>query len=357
MAHPDAAVYPGQVLAGRWEIGPWIGDGNFSLVYEARDRLTQAQCAVKVLSMTRRSSEALDEFRSESDLLRMLSSCSNVIAILDSGSHPMTATVGAATFSVDVEYIVLERAAVDLAELLVRRHSIEWEERLGLFRDVAKGMHQMHLREIANRDLKGDNVLVFDAGKTAVAKVADLGRSKDTKRGPRFLPEDYTSGRGDLRFAAPELLWGLGNTDADTMRLADLYLLGSIFFELASAQGLTGVALGNPHAIMMSTVGMTRNDREADFSAHISDLQTRYELVYSVFELEVPKAVRAQACRLLRQLSSVDPCAREPVAKQRGGLPVRWDLQWLLRQIDIMILTLRTERRRDAKRPWKTPKV
>lgn len=356
MAHPDVDVYPGEVLDGRWKIGEWLADGNFSLVYEAEDRMTGKACAAKILSMTRRSGEALDEFRSETELLKLLAACSNVITILDSGSHPMMATVGGTTFPLEVEYIILERAAADLAELLMRRHSIGWEERLGLFRDVVKGMHQMHLREVVNRDLKGDNVLVCEDGRDGLAKVADFGRSKDTKRGPRFLPEDYTSGRGDLRFAPPELLWGLGNTDAETMRLADLYLLGSILFEMASGQGLTGIALGNPRAIMIGTVGMTRAEREADFAAHTSDLQTRYELAYALFEQETPNPVRAVASRLLRQLSSVDPLRREPAAHRRRGLPVRWDLQWLLRQTDIMTLTLRTERQRYTNRPWRKPK-
>lgn len=268
----------------------------------------------------------------------------------------MSATVGGTTFPLDVEYLVLEKASATLAELLLSRHQIGWEERLGLFRDVVKGAHQMHLREIVNRDLKGDNVLVFPLRRLAEAKVSDLGRSKDTKRGPRFAPDDYLNGRGDLRFAAPELLWGLGNTDANTMRLADLYLLGSVFFEVGTGQGLTAVALGNPHALMMSRSSMTRGEREADFAAHTSDLQPRYELAYSLFELEVPASIRQVATQVLRRLSAVNPLLREPAAKRRGGVSVRWDLQWLLRQIDIMILRLRTDQTRAHRRPWETKK-
>lgn len=356
MPHPDAGVYPTEVLGGRWEVGALIGDGNFSLVYEATDVLTGTTCAVKILSMTSRSSEALDEFRSEGQLLQVLESCSNVITILGFGSHPMTATVGATTFPLDVEYLVLEHASSDLAALLVRRHQINWDERLGLLRGVVKGMHQLHLREFVNRDIKSDNVLLCEKGSTVVAKVADLGRSKDTKQGPRFRPEDYMNGRGDLRFAPPELLWGLGNGDAEAMRLADLYQLGSIFFEIATGQGLTALALGNPRAIMGATAGMSRADRETDFAAKTSDLQSRFELAYSLFEREVPPSIRQVALRLLRQLSSVDPHRREPPASRRRTPSVRWDLQWVLRQVDIMRLSFRTEHRRSAHKSWNQPK-
>jgi len=344
MTHPDQQVYPGEILASRWEVGAYLGSGAFSLVYEGRELPSGRECAVKILSFTQNTPEALLEFQTEDDLLELLSSRSNVVAKLDSGRHQISAQIGnSAPFPVNVPYIVLERAEGSLADVLLLRHQVSWEERLHLFRGVVKGMHQMHLDEVANRDLKSDNILLFPDGRTTDAKVADLGRSCATRDAARFPAEDYLHGRGDLRFAAPEMLWGLGVRDPETMRLADLYLLGSVLFELATGQGITALAVGRPSIVISAVQGLSQADRERDFHSHMSDLQTHYELAYSAFQRELPPAVRDVAQRLLRRLTTVDPRQREPSNYRSAS---RWDLQWILRQVDIMRLTLRTTGRR-----------
>src|SRR3546814_12706888 len=98
----------------------------------------------------------------------------------------------------------------------------------------------MHSRRIVHRDLKSSNALLFnvDSRKPAV-KISDLGRSCLTTEPPRFSTQQYVAGRGDLSFAPPELLWLQGDNDPGHYRQADLYLVGSVLFELATAQGIT----------------------------------------------------------------------------------------------------------------------
>src|SRR4029077_18045825 len=163
MAHPDANAYPGKTFDGRWEVGEYLGDGNFSIVFKGLDLLDGSDCAIKVLSITRRATESLMEFERDADLLRRLSGSSNVVDLLWAGTYQMKMQAEQTGLAIPlaVSYIVLERADTDLSRLLVNRKAINWEDRIALFRDIAKGLHQMHLQYLVHRDLKGDNVLVM----------------------------------------------------------------------------------------------------------------------------------------------------------------------------------------------------
>lgn len=353
MAHPDAGVYPGTTFDGRWEVGEYLGDGNFSIVFKGLDVRNGADCAIKVLSITRRSAENILEFERDSTLLGKLRESSNVVDLFGAGTFKMevqTAQAGV-PLPIEVSYIVLERADGDLAQLLVERKAIGWEDRLSLFRDIAKGLHQMHLQYLVHRDIKGDNVLVLRENGRAVAKISDLGRGRDTKEASAFPNLAYELGRGDLRFAPPELLWGLGSDDADAMRRGDLYLLGSVLFEIVTGQGLSGLVLGNPLRIANAKRELSEAARRTDYGRVLKALQRDHEGAYALFESELPSALRTDGLALLRQLTNVDPAQREP--RHVKGLPSTWDLQWILRRVDRLVLQLRIAQRRNAKLPWK----
>jgi hypothetical protein len=90
---------------------------------------------------------------------------------------------------------------------------------------------------------------------------------------------------------------------------------------------------------------MPRAQRERDFRIHASDLQTRYGIAHDLLAAELPGAIRQVGAKLVRQLTSVRPDVREPwPSGRRRQLPIRWDLQWILRQVDIMRLALRADR-------------
>jgi hypothetical protein len=88
---------------------------------------------------------------------------------------------------------------------------------------------------------------------------------------------------------------------------------------------------------------MTPDQRARDFTSQIPDLRDRYELAYEIFRGELPREISTEATALLRQLTDPDPTSRElAVVFQR--LPRRWDLQWLLRKIDILTKRLTVDR-------------
>ena len=240
---------------------------------------------------------------------------------------------------IPLKYLVLELASASLASLLTDRDSVDWEDRLVVFRGALSGLHQMHRAGIAHRDMKSDNVLLFPGKKESVAKVSDFGRSRDTRRGSLTPVERYAYGRGDPQFAPPECLWLLGTPDLVSFALADLYLIGSLFFELATGQALTAFVFGSVFRVFSAAAALPINSRESDYRAKEAETRERYEAAYSLFERELPGPIRSTGTALLRQLTDPNPALR--IHRQRYGAGDPWNLEWLFKKIDSMERALR----------------
>ena len=347
----EASLYVDQVLTGdtgqKYCVDSKFGDGGFAGVFQATQQGSGRIVAIKILGLAAHANAAAArEFQDEIAMLRTLNACSNIVELLDSGHHVLNLRAQATGPSVQVPalFMVLELAVGSLEDLLASRHQVDWLDRLMLFREMVKGVHQMHLRRMVHRDVKSENGLVFESAPKA--RVCDLGRSKDTRRQPRVPPVAYEIGRGDIRFASPELLWGLGdNSELGHLR-TDLYLLGSLLYEIATATGVTSAALTDPWGVLQQAAALDSvNAREQDYRRSIPNLRKQYELVYETFAQELPRAIAQEGTVLLRQLTDPDPEQREPIRPFRG-LPMRWDLQWILIRIDIMTKRLATDGRK-----------
>jgi eukaryotic-like serine/threonine-protein kinase len=332
----EQAIYLGLTLGARYRVDAHIGDGNFSGVFRATDQQTGHEVAVKILTIrSTHSPEARIEFDGEKGLLGMLADASHVVTMLGHGTHPLElrAAPGESTVTIDVPYLVLELADASLAELLLQRHRLPWDVRLKLFRDLVKGVHQMHLRDMVHRDVKSENSLVHSSPQCA--KIADLGRAKHTVGPPRFLAEAYVAGRGDLRFAPPELLWLCGSEDPAEMARVDLFLLGSLLYETATGVGVTSIAFTDPLRVHAEAGELPPAARKADLAGRLGQLTQQMMSAYDLFALELPPYLREPALALVRQLTHPDPLKRLPGYRQRRIDP--WDLQWLLKKVDVLI--------------------
>ena len=102
-----------------------------------------------------------------------------------------------------------------------------------------------------------------------VAKIADLGRAHDTTEPPRFAADWYLAGRGDPHFMPFEFLWLQGTQDPEDQARADVYLLGSLLFEVVTGVALTPLVTLDPAAVLTANAALPEADRKRDWIANI----------------------------------------------------------------------------------------
>jgi eukaryotic-like serine/threonine-protein kinase len=331
----------GKTLAD-YLVRDYRGSGAFAHVFNAENVRTGAQVALKVLDPGAGTAQHR-EFDNEGDLLKALLRASAVVNIEDTllaqVSIPIATPGGGATnISIPVRFHVLERADKCLDELLIYRQSLDWGAKLTLYRQAALGIHQMHLAHVAHRDSKAENCLVFLRSRNNVdVKISDLGRSRDLRQSAAAGPREYQWGRGDPSFAPPEMLWLLGTGTPECHIRADLYGIGSVLYEVATGQGLTAVALGSAIPYMNRASAWTIAQRQANYLSELSNLRLALDGALTLLDSEVPSHLRRYFLRLLRQLCDPDPIRRDKMIRVGQRNMSEPDLQWLLREIDLMV--------------------
>lgn len=313
-----------------------MGPGGFSVVLEAVDVRTKEAVAVKVL--TEPTTDAAAEFANEGRLLEKVKKTSNVVRLHDTGHAQVPMQSGHVTMPISFNYHVLELAQECLETLVLDRDRLSWVERLKLWRGCVRGVHQLHCHDVAHRDLKSSNCLVFERPRNSVeTKVSDLGRSRDLNAPAVHDPIDYLAGRGDLRFAAPEFIALQGDDSRSAHLGADLYGLGSLLYELVTGQCITSVALGFGPTLVRTHMQLWQQGQSID----LSGMRAEYEHAYQIFDASVPPVIRPVAASLIRQICDPDPSARFPKARfGRQGKNAQSGLEWLLTRADIMARTL-----------------
>jgi serine/threonine protein kinase len=336
MEASEITLFLSETLAGRYRPASHLASGAFSGVFVAHDTVAGIPVAAKILKLSQAGRpEARQEFQGEVELLRKLNGCDRVIGLLDGGEHVvnLSHSPSGGNIPVATEYAVLELAAGSLADLILYGNAFKWPDRLRLYRDVVKGVHQMHLKKIVHRDVKAENGLVTE--RPTVGKIADLGRAHDTSEPPRFPVEAYLLGRGDARFAPYEFLWLQGTQHPEDQARADLYLLGSLLFEIATGVALTALVTVNPTGVIHANAALPEAQRERDWIASIPTLRDAALPARESFAREIPPVIRDRATGLLELLTDPDPARRLPTrAGACGYAPDPWDLQWLLARID-----------------------
>lgn len=321
---------------GEFEIGTEAGGGQFSKVFRATHLPTGRVVALKVLNPNA-DLDAAAEFGREGVLLEKLKASSGVVTIHGTGALPVEIDVGGVKYTLRLQFLSLELADVALESLLIKRSEIALVDRLRLWRGLVLGIHQMHLTQIVHRDLKSSNCLVFlEPRNVTLAKVSDLGRSRDLRVAEMHSPVDYIVGRGDLRFAPPEYLLYQGDDTGVGHRHSDVYGLGSVLFELVTGQGITSMALPDYRTILAGgLVDFTRGRR-----TELSSLRSSYRPAFAIFEDLLPLNIRRLGGDLIRVICSPVPEERWPASRLDGRRRPQAGLNWLLNRADIIIKNL-----------------
>jgi len=207
---PDTRrVRPGDVVAGRFEIGEVAAAGGMGIVFRAIDRQTDSRVALKVL----RSRRAEDRGRFDREA-----------AILSELGHPgIVRYLAHGATAADELYLAIEwLEGEDLAARLARGGRLSIEETLVFARAVAAGLSAAHGHGVVHRDVKPDN-LFLPGGAFAAVKILDFGVARIRNEQPTATLAPI----GTPGYMAPEQARADPHVDART----DVYSLGCVLFE------------------------------------------------------------------------------------------------------------------------------
>jgi hypothetical protein len=222
-AHSPPAAPAGQIVLGRYRLGPRLGAGGMGVVYRARDEHLERDVAVKRIAI-----EHDPDGRGEREALAAARlSHAGIVALYESGRDE------------DAVYLVSELVeGPTLAELL-RDGELSDRDVLGIGATLCGALSHAHARGVIHRDVKPPNVICphVDEG-PATAKLTDFGIA-------RMADHDVLTRTGDiigtLAYMAPEQAHGEQITGA-----ADVYALGVVLYEALA--GVNPIRAGNPAA-------------------------------------------------------------------------------------------------------------
>ncbi len=208
----------GKTLAGRYVIEDLLGEGGMSTVYRARHKLVDRPCAVKVMSPTLASDPKVRErFRRESKSTQTIAH-PNVIEIFDQGE-----------MEDGIPYIVMELLDGSTLSTLLDAGPLAPPRALPIMIQIARGIARAHDLGVVHRDLKPDNIFIsLREDGSDLVKLLDVGIA-------RSRTDTRLTNSGELfwttHYMAPERITG-----GEAGPSVDLYALGVIFFEMATAR-------------------------------------------------------------------------------------------------------------------------
>lgn len=209
-----AALGPGMLFAGRYEVLSSLGEGGMGAVFRARDRELDDEVALKVLKPPSSEGESLTEIlRQEIKLARMITHV-NVVRVHDFGeAHGL--------LFLTMEYV----PGTTLRELLDGQPGLGLTPALQIAKQICRGLTAVHKAGIVHGDLKPQNVMVMGNG---VVKLMDFGVARAGAAGGVSSAAPIA---GTPLYMSPEQARG-----AELDERSDLYSAGVVLFELFTGQ-------------------------------------------------------------------------------------------------------------------------
>lgn len=210
-----------------------LGGGGFGTVFLGLYHSLNEIRAVKVLHQLGHDPE--QRFARE---IRILQERSNehCLQILDFG----------VTYN-GLKYYAMDYCPLGNVRKLIRQVNVRFVTRLLI--DICSALEPFHLRGGFHRDLKPDNILLFDGSNGLDFKLSDFGLAQDNNTSSVFT----NNAAGTLGYIAPEIVSGGEYTPA-----ADVYSLGVTARELLSGSTRIKPIFGEVGAVAVLIDRMTR---------------------------------------------------------------------------------------------------
>jgi hypothetical protein len=208
-----AALGPGSVVAGRYEIVALLGRGGMGAVFKAHDRALDESVAIKVLRSDIGVTREMDRrFRAEIKLARRISH-KNVCRIHEYGEDG------------ELRYLSMTLVeGVDLKHAITQRGRLPPEEAFDVALQVAEGLQAIHDEGIVHRDLKTPNIMRDGKG---VVRLMDFGIAKQWTGAPTGDQTATGMVVGTPEYMSPEQVRG-EKVDGRS----DIYALGIVLYEV-----------------------------------------------------------------------------------------------------------------------------
>jgi serine/threonine-protein kinase len=292
----------GAKLAGRYVVEDLLGEGGMATVYRARYELVDRPCAIKVLNSGLSSDANLRErFRREAKSAQALGH-PNVIEIFDQGETDD-----------GIPYIVMELLEGLTLSELIDEGPVAPRRAVPIMLQIARGIARAHDLGVVHRDLKPDNIFVcLRADGSDLVKILDFGIA-------RSRSDTRLTHAGEL-FGTPQYMAPERILSGDAGPSVDLYALGVIFFEIATAR--LPFEAGDPASYLAKHI-KEQPPAPRSFSAHIPEQLDA--LIMQLLEKE-PRARPVDAHRIEKDLAALArklgaPLPPEPEADPASSRP------------------------------------
>lgn len=197
-------VLRGKTKLGKYLIERKIGEGGFSVVYQARDSIEGIRVALKIPHAHLITGTAMEDFRKEVRLVARM-------------EHPNILPLKNAQFIDEYFVIVSPWGMMTLDERLQKRLSFDLA--IDFAGQMLSAVSYAHSQRIVHCDIKPDNFILFEGNRL---RLTDFGVAKVAQKTLR------ASGAGTLGYMAPEQAMGRPSFRSD------VFSLGLVLYQMFS---------------------------------------------------------------------------------------------------------------------------
>ena len=227
-----------RILAGRYAIGEFIGQGGMATVYRGQDTKLGRQVAIKIMkSNLAGDDEFRERFRQEAQSASRMAH-PTVVRVFDAGDDLIQTADGPQR----LPFIVMEYIDGTNLRQLASQEKLSQSEACRIVDAVLTALEYSHRAGIVHRDIKPANIMITTDGQV---KVMDFGIARAVSETSSTL-QQTTAILGTAAYFSPEQAKG-DTVDTRT----DLYSTGIMLYELLTGdvpfRGDTAVAVAYQH--------------------------------------------------------------------------------------------------------------